>query len=139
MIKKLICVIFLGSLFVANSCYAVMTMNSYFKLKSSIPDLERSSATNIQDKQALFLGKAVLNTALESTATTIVYMVAAASSQGHTMFCGLPGNEVLTGFELEKIVQQVYRSLPPEKQKEINNEPFTELAVLGMMKKYPCK
>lgn len=110
-------------------------MNNYMHIAQSIPQMEMKA-----DPQAQAWAHSAHNILVltsESIAETLLLTNQTATSRGTPFFC-LPAMTTLNSEELNNIIQQTYRDISSQ-QSDKGQMTVSQVALLGVSKKYPCK
>ncbi len=111
------------------------TIDNYMKIADNIPQMEIKA-----DPQAQAWARSarhVLTITCESIAETMIQANQEAGNQGKPMFC-LPEGVQLNSIVLNELIQQTYKELSSQ-QSDKNKMTVSQIAWLGISKKYPCQ
>jgi hypothetical protein len=111
------------------------TIDNYMNIANNIPQMEIKA-----DPQAQAWARSarhVLTVTNESIAETLLQANELAKNQGHPLFC-LPPGSVLDSESLNGIIQQTYKDISSQ-QSDKDKMTVSQIAWLGVTKKYPCK
>ena len=111
------------------------TINNYMNIANNIPQMEIKA-----DQQAQAWARSahhVLTITCESIAETMVQANDAAKSQGKPIFC-LPQGVQLNSMTLNELIQQTYKEISSQ-QSDKDKMTVSQIAWLGVSKKYPCQ
>lgn len=111
------------------------TINNYMNIANNIPQMEIKA-----DPQAQAWARSahhVLTITCESIAETITQANETAKSQGKPIFC-LPQGVQLNAANLNDLIQQTYKEISSQ-QSDKDKMTVSQIAWLGVSKKYPCQ
>lgn len=111
------------------------TINNYMKIADNIPQMEMKA-----DPQAQAWARSarhVLTITCESIAETLIQANDAATHQGKALFCLPPGVQ-LNPVTMNELIQQTYKELSSQ-QSDKETMTVSQIALLGVNKKYPCQ
>jgi hypothetical protein len=111
------------------------TINNYMNIANNIPQMEIKA-----DPQAQAWARSahhVLTITCESIAETIIQANETAKSQGKPIFCLPPGVQ-LDAMTLNGLIQQTYKEISSQ-QSDKDKMTVSQIAWLGVNKKYPCQ
>lgn len=111
------------------------TINNYMNISNNIPQMEMKA--DAQSQAWARSARYVLTVTSESIAETLVQTNEIAKSQGKPLFC-LPPSVKLDSTELHNIIQQTYKDLSSQ-QSDKDKMTISQIAWLGVAKKYPCQ
>lgn len=121
-------------LFISISTYAD-TIEHYMNIANNIPKMEMKA-----DPQSQAWARSARNVLLISSdsiaETLMIANDTATQNTGAPLFC-LPVGEKLSGPLLDKLIQQTYNELASQ-QNNINQMTVSQIAYIGMNKKYAC-
>lgn len=121
-------------LLVCSSSYAD-TIDNYMKIASNIPIMEMKA-----DPQAQAWARSarhVLTITCESIAETLVQANESAKQQGKPLFCLSTGTQ-LNPVTMNELIQQTYKEISSQ-QSDKDKMTVSQIALLGVGKRYPCK
>lgn len=111
------------------------TIEHYMNIASNIPKMEMKA-----DPQSQAWARSARNVLLiSSDSIAETFMLAndnAAKNNGSPLFC-LPAGEKLSGPLLDSLIQETYKELATQ-QNNINQMTVSQIAYIGMNKKYAC-
>jgi hypothetical protein len=111
------------------------TIDNYMNISSNIPQMELKA-----DQQAQTWARSARNVLLitsESIAETLVQANELAKNQGSPLFC-LPQDSPLDAEMLNSIIVQTYKDISSQ-QSDKDKMTVSQVAWLGVQKKYPCQ
>lgn len=111
------------------------TINNYMSIAENIPQMEMKA-----DPQAQAWARSarhVLTITSESIAETLLQVNEAAKISGKAIFC-LPQGLQLNSLVMNELIQQTYKEISSQ-QSDKDTMTVSQIAVLGMSKKYPCQ
>ncbi|CDZ76546.1 hypothetical protein BN59_00820 [Legionella massiliensis] len=111
------------------------TIDNYINISSNIPQMEMKA--DQQSQAWARSARNVLTITSESIAETLTQANDLAKNQGKPLFC-LPGGASLDAAELDTIIQQTYKDISSQ-QSDKNRMTVSQVAWLGVIKKYPCQ
>ncbi|MFI4963210.1 MAG: phosphatase [Legionellales bacterium] len=118
-----------------SNCLHADTINNYMNITNNIPQMEMKA-----DPQAQAWARSahhVIIITCESIAETMLQANETATNQGKPAFC-LPLGVTLNPALLDGIIQQTYRDLSSQ-QSDKDKMTVSQVAWLGISKKYPCE
>jgi predicted ATPase with chaperone activity len=124
-----------ASLALLTSTAQADTIDNYMNIADNIPQMEMKA-----DQQAQAWARSarhVLTITSESIAETVMQANEAARSQGKPIFC-LPAGTELNAALVNNLIQETYKELSSQ-QSDKNKMTVSQIAWLGISKKYPCK
>lgn len=110
------------------------TIGRYINIANNIPKMEMKA-----DKQAHIWARSartVLSLTSESIAETLMLANSQAEERGTPFFC-LPAGISLNATLLNELVQQTYREISSQ-ESDKNNMTVSQIAFIGVTRKYPC-
>ena len=110
------------------------TIDNYMNIANNIPQMEIKA-----DPQAQAWARSarhVLTITCESIAETLIQANDNAKNQGKPLFC-LPTGTQLNPILLNELIQQTYKELSSQ-QSDKNKMTVSQMAWLGINKRYPC-
>lgn len=110
------------------------TINNYMNIAMNIPQMEVKA-----DPQAQAWARSarhVLTITCESILETLIQTNEIAQSQGKPLFC-LTSGTPLDSASLNELIQQTYKELSSQ-QSDKDKMTVSQVALLGVSKKYPC-
>ncbi|MFC3909082.1 phosphatase [Legionella dresdenensis] len=110
------------------------TINNYMNIANNIPKMEMKA--DAQSQAWARSARNVLGVTDETIAETLLQANETAKAQGHPLFC-LPGGMQLNGVTLNNIIQETYNQISSQ-QSDKNKMTVSQIAWLGVTKKYPC-
>lgn len=122
-----------GLMFICEGLYAD-TIDNYMNIANNIPQMEIKA-----DPQAQAWARSarhVITITCESIAETLIQANEVAKNQGKPIFC-LPATAQLNPINLNDLIQQTYKELSSQ-QSDKNKMTVSQIAWLGINKKYPC-
>lgn len=125
--------IIFGLMLICEGLYAD-TIDNYMNIANNIPQMEIKA-----DPQAQAWARSarhVITITCESIAETLIQANEVAKNQGKPIFC-LPPATQLNPITLNDIIQQTYKELSSQ-QSDKNKMTVSQIAWLGINKKYPC-
>jgi len=111
------------------------TIDNYINIASNIPQMEIKA-----DQQSQVWAKSARNVLIitnESIAETLEQANELAKNQGKPLFC-LPANTTLDATTLDNLIQQTYKEISSQ-QSDKDKMTVSQIAWLGVMKRYPCE
>ncbi len=130
MLRKLIPVTLLT---ITSMSYAD-TIGRYMNIANNIPKMEMKA-----DKQAHTWARSartILSLTSESIAETLMLANQAAGEHGAPLFC-MPAGISLNALMLNELIQQTYREISSQ-ESDKNNMTVSQVALIGVARKYPC-
>lgn len=127
-------VLIIGLISLCGSIHAD-TINNYMNIANNIPQMEIKA-----DPQAQAWARSahhVLTITCESIAETMIQANDTAKSQGKPIFC-LPQGVQLNSITLNGLIQQTYKEISSQ-QSDKDKMTVSQIAWLGVSKKYPCQ
>lgn len=125
--------ILFGLMLIYEGLYAD-TIDNYMNITNNIPQMEIKA-----DPQAQAWARSarhVITITCESIAETLIQANEVAKNQGKPIFC-LPPTAQLNPINLNDLIQQTYKELSSQ-QSDKNKMTVSQIAWLGINKKYPC-
>lgn len=125
----------LCTLFLVCAAPQADTINNYMSIADNIPQMEMKA-----DPQAQAWARSarhVLTITSESIAETLLQANEAARINGKPLFC-LPQGVQLNSLVMNELIQQTYKELSSQ-QSDKDTMTVSQIAVLGIGKKYPCQ
>lgn len=122
------------SLLVLSGVLRADTIGRYMNIANNIPKMEMKA-----DKQAHIWAKSartVLSLTSESIAETLMLANQYGQAHGAPLFC-LPAGISLNELMLNEIIQQTYREISSQ-ESDKNNMTVSQVALMGVTRKYPC-
>ncbi|MDF1677108.1 MAG: phosphatase [Legionellaceae bacterium] len=110
------------------------TIGRYMNIANNIPKMEMKA-----DKQAHTWARSartILSLTSESIAETLMLTNQAASEHGTPLFC-MPAGISLNALMLNELIQQTYREISSQ-ESDKNNMTVSQVALIGVARKYPC-
>jgi hypothetical protein len=110
------------------------TIGRYINIANNIPKMEMKA-----DKQAHTWARSartILSLTSESIAETLMLTNSASKAHGTPIFC-LPEGIALNSLLLNEIIQQTYREISSQ-ESDKNNMTVSQVALIGVIQKYPC-
>lgn len=123
------------SLIVISNCLFADTINNYMNIANNIPQMEMKA-----DPQAQAWARSarnIITVTTESIAETMTQANELARNHGKPIFC-MPQGQQLNSVILDGIIQSTYRDLSSQ-QSDKNKMTVSQIAWLGITKKYPCQ
>ena len=111
------------------------TIDNYMKIANNIPLMEMKA-----DAQAQAWARSarhVLTITCESIAETLIQANDSAKQQGHPLFCLANGMQ-LNPIVMNELIQQTYKEISSQ-QSDKDKMTVSQIALLGVSKKYPCQ
>ncbi len=111
------------------------TIDNYMNIASNIPQMEMKA-----DQQSQSWARSARNVLIitdETIAETLIQANEIAKSQGKPLFC-LPISTTLDAATLNSIIQQTYKDISSQ-QSDKDKMTVSQIAWLGVVKKYPCQ
>lgn len=111
------------------------TIDNYMKIASNIPVMEMKA-----DAQAQAWARSarhVLTITCESIGETLAQANEVATQQGRPLFCLANGTQ-LNPIIMNDLIQQTYKELSSQ-QSDKNKMTVSQIALIGVSKRYPCK
>ncbi|RUR08365.1 phosphatase [Legionella sp. km772] len=124
----------MACLLACGSSYAD-TIDNYMKIATNIPIMEMKA-----DAQAQAWARSarhVLTITCESIGETLVQANEAARQQGRPLFC-LANGAQLNSVIMNDLIQQTYKEISSQ-QSDKDKMTVSQIALLGVSKRYPCK
>ncbi len=110
------------------------TIGRYMNIANNIPKMEMKA-----DKQAHTWARSartILSLTSESIAETLMLVNLTAEEHGSPLFC-LPAGISLNALMLNEMIQQTYREISSQ-ESDKNNMTVSQVALIGVTRKYPC-
>ncbi len=110
------------------------TIGRYMNIANNIPKMEMKA-----DKQAHTWARSartILSLTSESIAETLMLANSAAAEHGAPLFC-MPAGVSLNALMLNELIQQTYREISSQ-ESDKNNMTVSQVAMIGVTRKYPC-
>jgi hypothetical protein len=126
--------LFIAFGFFCSTVYAD-TIDNYMKIANNIPVMEMKA-----DNQAQAWARSarhVLTITCESIAETLIQANENAQQQGRPLFCLTPGVQ-LNPIVMNELIQQTYKEISSQ-QSDKDKMTVSQIALLGVSKKYPCQ
>ncbi len=111
------------------------TIDHYMNIANNIPQMEIKA--DQQSQSWARSARTILILTSESIAETLTLSNNSAYQQGAPLFC-LPAGELLSAAALNDLIQQTYRDMPSQ-QSDKDKMTVSQVALLGLTKKYPCQ
>lgn len=111
------------------------TIDHYINIANNIPQMEMKA--DQQSQAWARSARTVLILTSESIAETLMLSNETASRAGAPLFCIPPGVQ-LDATTLNDLIQQTYREISSQ-QSDKNKMTVSQVALLGLGKKYPCQ
>lgn len=111
------------------------TIDNYMKIANNIPIMEMKA-----DAQAQAWARSarhVLTITCESIAETLVQANESAKQQGKPLFCLANGTQLNTVL-MNDLIQQTYKEISSQ-QSDKDKMTVSQIALLGISKRYPCQ
>ncbi len=123
------------ALFLTSSLVSADTISNYMNIANNIPQMEIKA--DPQSQAWARSARHVLTITCESIAETMLQANETASTQGKPLFC-LPKEVQLNSIVLNDLIQQTYKELSSQ-QSDKDQMTVSQVALLGVSKKYPCQ
>ena len=111
------------------------TIDHYMNIANNIPQMEMKA--DQQSQAWARSARTVLTLTCDSIAETLLLANETAKQQGAPLFC-LPSGTPLDATSLNELIQETYRGISSQ-QSDKNKMTVSQVAVLGLNKKYPCQ
>ncbi len=126
---------FCSFLYLLNTPVHADTMEHYMNISHNIPQMEMKA-----DSQSQMWAKSarnILTLTSESIAESLTLANQAATRAGSPLFC-LPDNLTLDADQMNKLIMNTFLGISSQ-QSDKNKMTVSQVALLGLMQKYPCK
>ncbi|MCX7117843.1 MAG: phosphatase [Legionellales bacterium] len=110
------------------------TINHFMNIASNIPQMEMKA--DPQSQAWAHSARTILILTTESITETLTLANETARAAGHPLFC-IPAGVALDPASVNELIQSTYRELSSQ-QSDKDQMTVSQIALLGLRKKYPC-